>query len=384
MAVSKRFEWLCSHLICWFRFSHRILMLTEKIQTDSIEAACVSVTKTGKITLKYSEKFFKQLTDAMATYVIMHELMHIILHHCTSRQKHHFDKDSTNAELWNIAQDLAVNELIPETPEICVRPVIKDCSFCHVDEFIVKYPKCKSMKRLQNAEYYYTFLKEKDNKEATSNKTMDNHDEWKENGLASERVRQTVRKIDREQGWGNISAISVEVIRAAQIKRMNWRNLILSWFGLQKWRERRYTRKRPNRRTGFQHPGTRSILVDRWLIAADTSGSVDDELLSQWGGVVNQLAEEMPIDFMQFDCSTTSKPKPFERKMLDIEFKGRGGTSFQPVIDIVNDKHYKGVMILTDGEASAPTRPEGAKVLWVMPEGKSAPVEWGERVYLSY
>jgi predicted metal-dependent peptidase len=67
---------------------------------------------------------------------------------------------------------------------------------------------------------------------------------------------------------------------------------------------------------------------------------------------------------------------------LKLEFKGRGGTDFQNVIDIVNQRHYRGVMILTDGQAPAPTQPKGAHVLWVLPTGCKPPVDWGERVYL--
>jgi predicted metal-dependent peptidase len=85
---------------------------------------------------------------------------------------------------------------------------------------------------------------------------------------------------------------------------------------------------------------------------------------------------------MQFDCEKTEDPKPYDRRKMSLNFLGRGGTNFQPVIDIVNAKKYKGVMILTDGEASAPTKPLSAQVLWVLPADKRPPVEWGDRVYL--
>ena len=72
------------------------------------------------------------------------------------------------------------------------------------------------------------------------------------------------------------------------------------------------------------HPGTRKQYVDRWLIAVDTSGSIDSDLLAMFGGVVNQLVDVLPIDFMQFDAKMTAPPKPFERRMLQIAFTGRG------------------------------------------------------------
>ena len=366
MAVSKRFEWLQTHMICWFRFSHQILMLINKAMDDSIETACVSV-RDSKIYLKYSEKFFNTLKDACAVYVIYHELMHIFLHHCTSRNK--------TGKLWNIAFDLAANELIPEKPDVCERPPMG----CFVSEYKKKYP---LMKEKQTAEYYYAFLK--DNEKELEESSMDSHEGWGESELVDQRIRQTVNDITNQDSWGEVSQGVIEIIQAAQIKKMNFGNLIKFWFGNQISRSSISTRKRPNRRTGYMHPGTKKLLMDKWLIVADTSGSVRAELLAKFAGVINQLVEEIPLDFMQCDSEITSLPKPYERKMFNIQFKGRGGTSFDPIIKIVDDRHYKGVIILTDGEASAPPKPKSARVLWVLPEGKKAPVDWGQKVYLSF
>jgi predicted metal-dependent peptidase len=91
-----------------------------------------------------------------------------------------------------------------------------------------------------------------------------------------------------------------------------------------------------------------------------------------------------PLDYMQSDCEVQDGPHPWDRNAISMEFKGGGGTDFQPVIDVVDKQGYKWVVILTDGEAAAPTQPKRARVIWCLPVGKKRPdgVTWGEVVHI--
>lgn len=393
--AAKRFEWLVSFLICRYHFVHRVLGTMIKVPSEFVPTMGVRIRSDGKLELSYSPRFVNDLKDGEATYVFYHEVLHVVLHHCTCRQSQ-LRKDGKPDELWAIAIDLAVNELIDEIqPDICSRPRDEKGELvgCFVSEF-KKDPQFKDIQEKQSAEWYYDYLRKKQKKNGgskcgkckgkagTPGSDMDDHSGHKEHELAEERIRALVKAIDNSDGWGSIPETTKEVIRAAQIKKINWRNLMRTWFGYIAWKDRMNTRKRPNRRTGYIFPGTRKSYVDRWLVAADTSGSIGEDLLAEFAGVLNQLAEELPIDFMQFDCEKTVDPKPYERKMLNIEFKGRGGTDFEPVIKIANERFYKGVLILTDGIAAAPEKPRRAKVLWVLPVGCNPPVDWGDRVHL--
>jgi predicted metal-dependent peptidase len=91
------------------------------------------------------------------------------------------------------------------------------------------------------------------------------------------------------------------------------------------------------------------------------------------------MLDYLDIDLMQFDCTTQEEPKPFGQHRKQFEFKGRGGTSFTPVMEAVVKGRYRSVSILTDGQADAPQKPN-AQVLWVMPEGCNPPVDWGRVV----
>jgi len=398
--AEKRFDWLVSFLICRFGFVHTILMMMDKISDPRVPTAGVTVLESGRFELRYNPGFFYELKQPEAVYVFYHEVMHLALHHCTSRR---FD----DHQRGNVATDLAVNELIEEVPGACEKPRDKDGNLygTFVEEFL-KHKDFKDIKRKESAEWYYDYLekKEKEGKIKripqpgsggkggsgdgdpmnTPGSQMDEHGGWKENEIADEQVATKVKEIYNNNGWGTMSDGTKELIMAAQTRKINWRNKIRVFFGNLAWRDKEQTRKRPNRRTGFIHPGSKRLHIDRYLVAVDTSGSIDSALLKEFLGVMNGMIEFIPIDIMQFDYEAQSNPVPYDRHRKTFEFKGRGGTCFQPVMDIVYKYRYKGVVILTDGVAEAPTKPaNNARVLWVMPEGCNPPVDWGDKVHMT-
>jgi predicted metal-dependent peptidase len=388
--AQKRFDWLVPFLICRFKFVHTLLGLMTKIPDNNVPSMGVSVVE-GKIRLVYNPVWTLSLTDAELTYVFYHEMLHLALHHCTRRR---LTTDLAYARIANVAHDLAVNELIPEN-DACQKP--KDQKGKLAGCFVCELKKQKDYADIQDkqtAEWYYDYLlskmkkqggsgqgKGEEGQEGQEGEGFDDHDGWSEHEMADEKVRLKVEDISQQNLWGDMSAGEKEIILAAQIRRVNWRNFIRNWFGQQAWRDRITTRKKPNRRMGMIHPGYKRSYTDRWLVVADTSGSVAEDLLAQFVGVLNQLVEVLPIDFAQCDAGVTQTPHPYDRRRDKIEFTGRGGTDFQPIMDMVNDRHYRGVMILTDGEAAAPTKPN-ARVLWVLPPMHNPPVEWGDRVQL--
>ena len=406
--AAKRFEWLTTVTICEFKFVHQILMMMTKVEQPGMGTFGVRVTDDGKFVLYYDPYLFMNLTDAELTYIFYHEILHLALHHCTKRP---LATDPEGRMIANLAHDMAINELIPISAS-CQRPRDEkgELTGLWVDE-LKKKKEYADIEERQSSEWYYDYLRQKQKElgglpglmdcngdckncklepgkgqgglKAKGNcKKMDSHDGWREHELADDKVTAKVKEVDRNNMWGDVSQGARETIMAAQIKRVNWRNKIRTWFGNLAWKDKSATRKKPNRRTGYVHPGYRRSYVDKYLVAADTSGSVDQELLGEWIGVLNQLVEVLPVDFMQFDCSKQTDPVPYDRRRLKLDFKGRGGTDFGPVIEVVDKRGYKGVMILTDGQASPPNRPKRAHVLWVLPAGCNPPVDWGDKVHL--
>jgi predicted metal-dependent peptidase len=375
-----RFEWLTGFMICRYKFIHTMLGMLIKEPSMGVDTMGVTVTRDGRFILLYNPQWVAELTDNELTYVFFHEVLHLALHHCTRRA---LTNDPAEHNLANIAHDLAVNELIPEDPTACMRPRDKDGKIIgvFVDE-MKKMQQFGDIEKYQTSEWYYEYLKAKEMKGGQGGGNgFDDHDGWSLNDMADDKVTIKIQDVDQQSMWGDLSAEAKETIKAAQVHRINWRNLIRTWFGNMAWKDRIPTRKRPNRRTGMIHPGYKRSYTEKWLVVADTSGSISSDLAAEFVGVLNQLVDELPIDFAQCDADITETPHPYDRRQDKIEFKGRGGTDFEPIMQMASERHYRGLMILTDGCAAAPTRPK-CRVLWVLPPHHNPPVDWGERVHL--
>jgi len=145
---------------------------------------------------------------------------------------------------------------------------------------------------------------------------------------------------------------------------------------------RKNTRMRPNRRYEFQSPGTKRNYTSKLLVAFDTSGSVSDKQLEYFATELNGMIDHVEVDFIQFDTKIYGKPKPFSKKTAKIAIKGRGGTCFHPVIQLVDEKKYDGLAVFTDGYAPFPAKPR-ARVLWAVckqDEGVNFP--YGKKVVI--
>lgn len=376
--VKKRFEWALTFLIVRYGFVHQVLSMMTKAPSLKIDTMGVCVLSGARFELRYNPYFVDALTDEELIYVFYHEVMHVVLHHCTSRK-------FPNHEAGNIAHDLAANEIIPENAGSCERPKDKSGEVGTFVSILQKH--FPDIKEKQTCEWYYSFLRDKSKEnggkgdENDKGRELDDHGGWKEDEIASERIRAKVKEIERNNLWGDLSETEKELIKAAQVRRINWRNLIRRFLGNHVWSSREATRKRPNRRMGYIYAGSKRLFVDKALVAVDTSGSVPNELLQMFLGVINGMLDFIPIDLMQFDADKTEGPITFDRRKVNYTFKGRGGTNFEPIMQAVKEKRYKTVVILTDGCAPAPSKPH-ADVVWVLPPGCTPPVDWGKRIHM--
>jgi predicted metal-dependent peptidase len=367
-----------------YRFVYQIINMTNRICVPNMKTMGVKVCPSGNFELGYDPEFVCALKDTWLRYVLYHEILHMVLGHCTYRDKHF-----KNKKLGNVAMDLAINQLIPIKKTFCERPE-GDFRSLQIEDFKKKYP---DIEEKQTAEYYYEFLLKKQESESGKSgkesgsgefeKGFDSHEGFGESELAAEKIRSKIKEIETNNSWGSIGGDVKEMIIAANTKRIPWQSIVKQIYGNISWGERETTRKRPNRKTGYINPGYKKLMVDKHLLAIDVSASVSESLGAKFIGTMNQIVDVVPLDYMQCDSDVTVTPKPFDRKKKSIEFTGRGGTSFQPIIDLVDRLKYKFVLIFTDGEASPCTKPKNARVIWVLPEGANPPVDWGTIVHIT-
>jgi len=124
---------------------------------------------------------------------------------------------------------------------------------------------------------------------------------------------------------------------------------------------------RPNRRYEWTSPGSKRNYTSRLLVAFDTSGSVSDSQLEYFVTELNGMIDHVEVDFIQFDTKLYGEPKPFSKKAAKVDIVGRGGTCFEPVIQLADEHKYDGLVVFTDGYAPFPSKPK-TRMLWAVCE----------------
>lgn len=128
---------------------------------------------------------------------------------------------------------------------------------------------------------------------------------------------------------------------------------------------------------GIYLPSLSSDLL-RIIIAVDTSGSVNRELLGIFLGEVESVMEVYPnyeIDFITADTKVHSHKVYLPGESLEYEVSGGGGTDFRPVFEYIEQHIDYPTLLLffTDGEGIFPKEEPGYDLMWVMPHTFDVP-----------
>ena len=402
--VRERLDWHFGFFAMEDRFVHSFLMIMRKRESKRVKTMSVHI-EGSSIILEYNIEFVNSLKDPELRFVIKHEIYHIVFHHCT----HRCSEDPTEQELDNIAADLAINCLIPQT------------SSTQAPEGVTMPTKFGFENKLSR-EQYLDLLREQrnqnknkgnqngdgegdgegdgssgdengdSNEESGSSApggygdgeggSIDHHGSWNESSIADEIIRNKITQISRTaNAWGNMPGDLQAMILAAQKSQVPWSKYLKHYIGQLITSQSEQTFKRPNRRFGYPYSGRKRMHSDKKLVAIDTSGSISDDDLRQFLAEINKLQEYHPVDLILFDTQIQYGPKEYARRNVSFDFKGRGGTYFKPVFDVAEQRRYTSVIVLTDGYADSPEKPACVKdVLWVITENGKKPVEWGKMV----
>ena len=180
--------------------------------------------------------------------------------------------------------------------------------------------------------------------------------------------------IESTRDWGSLAGAFAEKLKASTRARINWKNVLSGFRASILSSQRRLTRMRPNRRTGFENMGSIRRFSTKLLVAVDVSGSVSSEDLSYFFGVINSAFRYgfTAVDVLQFDAGVRVV-QSLRKVMRETVAVGRGGTSFQEPIEYAHGNGYDGLVMLTDGYAPEPVIPDGmrSKIVWVCRDRRS-------------
>lgn len=308
------------------------------------------------VKLLVNPDFFESLSDLHRKGLIKHELLHIALDHLIMADSF------ADKKLFNIAADLEINQHIKPNwlPEGAIT----------MDSF----PDMNLPYKAGTKEYYKLLQEEKDKGQDGAQSLQDmlnsggdpDHN-WEDFADLSDAEKKLVQKqvehqlttiadeIEKSCGSipGELSGL-IERLRYVEPAKFDWKGYLRRFVGASIKSYTRILRRKPSKRYP-DNPGLKIKYRNSVLVAIDTSGSVSDAEVKEFLNEIHHINKTGSyVDIIQCDTQIQSV-EPFNPKK-DFKVHGRGGTSFQPVIDYYNEnrRKYTTLIYLTDGEARPP------------------------------
>jgi len=370
MNAAEYVKWAINQMIQRHPWFGVIAMYIPVKEDPKIETAATD----GRILMYCPEFIEKVATEYSPQHVVslmMHEILHIAL-------KHPSRKMGRIHDLWNIACDIAVDYIIKSsgmpTMEI-LDPETGEPAYAEFDNL--------------SAEVIYAKLLR--HAKIVLVGGPGNHDEWGTCEFDVGTLDQVIRTANAvARRAGKMPGSLESMVDKALAPKVNWRE-VLHRFVEPKAAD--YDLIPPDRRylneiyDYVYLPDLKEYEeITNIIIAVDTSGSITDDLLSQFLGEIFSIKAMSPTIAMKIitcDCEVHDV-FDVDGEMPKITFKGRGGTSFVPVFKDIETKKRdpKALIYLTDAYGNFPVKAPEYPVLWVISNEDEHVIPFGEVVRL--
>lgn len=306
--------------------------------------------------LLYNPDFMLTLSEEEVLGVLAHEVLHCTNNHMTRRE-------GREAKLWNVACDLAINSILTDAK---FKLPAAGC-FPGKGQF-AKYPEGLA------AEEYYSLLQRDDFDpgdgedfggcggiiDADADEAKEIEGDWK---VATLQAAQVAKQ------KGSLPAGLSRIVDEIANPKVPWRDVLREF--VRAFARNDYSWSAPNRRfvhQGIYLPSLRSEELGEIMLAVDTSGSIDTDLLKRFAAEMQGIldAYSCTLTIVYCDCQIQHVQHWSSTDgQLVIEAKGGGGTSHEPLWEWAAEQGYQPVacVCLTDMYTDFGKDP-GFPVLW--------------------
>lgn len=392
--LKSRMRLLCSNGFYGLLLMHMIF---------SIDVNCRTAATNGT-RIFFGPDFLEKLTDDELDFVLMHEILHVVLEHCTRGK----DKEDKR---FNIAADIVVNSNIIES----IGGINKTAAFFNLGEPMHLAPNGDEGFKHTAEEIYKMLPAMKDGKSndpdgsnavyglsdsSGSGSRWDDHSRWgtsEEGELLKdlwvkrfEDACEAIQVRDPDNSRGMLPAFARRMLLELKKPQTDWRT-ILNEFVQEEIAD--YSFNPPDKRfdeSPFFLPdfNDTEAVAKNILFMIDTSGSMSDDMItaafSEVKGAIDQYNGKLKGWLGFFDAAII-EPIPFSDMsgFTAIKPAGGGGTDFGIVFKYVakymSDELPVSIIILTDGFAPFPpvSVSMGIPVIWLLNNTEVDP-PWGK------
>lgn len=371
MTIEEKIKKFKIDLLRKLPFYGDILLMMPIVRNDKIPTA-----QTNGRKIEYNGHFLESMSDGQCNFIIMHEVFHVLLHHC-SRSK------GRNPQFWNIAADLVVNDMLLKLQYDMRRYQIK---FEKPDNGLFDSVGLNDTvesiyERIAQANNYSVPIDKKlilntGNKklaeipddliiiEGSKNEgkmfpiDAGKHSDGSD-GLSETMIDQVIHDaINKNRGTAGSFFAPRELLLLDDAKKLNWKSLLKDFLQEEINDESSYTT--PERK--YIHmdlllPGyslTEEKLEEVWAFV-DSSGSIGDREMKEFITQLFRISKEFKcvfnICYWNTSVSDVYMNIPDEKALLKAVPKHSGGTNINCVYRWINENKIKPevMLILTDG-----------------------------------
>lgn len=341
--------------------------------TKDIPTAGASLGRSGPI-LYFNMDWMASLSIESQCAVIEHEILHILFEHIlvVKEETHIIPK------LANIAMDCTINQYIENLPKEAVT-LAQMQKICKAD-----------LEAFQTWEYYYSKLLQSPNVTVVP---FDSHDKWeegeKEDGkpMSQSEKQAAVKAAAGEavrQSKGNLPQGIDKVLDALNTpSKLSWKQLLSNFVARNTASLTINTRKKANRRYGFDFPGKKKKRELTLGVCVDSSGSINDEDFTSFLNEVCRISSLCKTVYLiDADCQVQSVQVLKKGKKPKFNRNGSGGTAYQPAIDECIKRNCDAIVYFGDFDTSDTPENPNRPFLWVGVGNQEPPGSFGSVVRL--
>ncbi len=323
----------------------------------------------------YEPEFVCSLTKEELVGVLVHEVMHCVLDHMGRR-------NSREPQRFNVAADLAINHLLKEAgyslPKggcfVGQKPFEKLPENLSAEEYYDLIPDLPKGMNGQDPGGCGGFEDPKDQAAAAQNAA-----DWAVSVAAAETAAKQK---------GDLPASIARLLGQLQEAKIDWKAQLREFLTI--FHPVRNDWNRPNRRylnQGLYLPTLNGERLGHIAVAIDTSGSIGEDELKEFGGEIMGIIGESPTKLTVVWCDAAigriDEYDDISQHDLKLDGPGGGGTSHKPVFAWVDqqDPAPDCVVCLTDLCTDFPDKPSPVPTLWVSTV-KDSKAPWGDTIHL--